>query len=157
MVHHRTSMARHRKLRIAWSVGWGIVAVLVCMLWVRSYKRTDILSGPLIGPRSFQAIACSGKLAVIIAPYSADWHHEAWMPEQSSWRRWQFSLFRFYNSVPRTANRHEWAVSFGLLITVAAAIGAASWSSYRFSLRTLLIATTLVAVVLGLIVWAVRG
>ena len=30
------------------------------------------------------------------------------------------------------------------------------WLRWRFSLRTLLIATTLVAVVLGIIVWAVR-
>ena len=26
-----------RKLRIAWSVAWGVVAVLLCVLWVRSY------------------------------------------------------------------------------------------------------------------------
>jgi hypothetical protein len=124
------------------------------VLWMRSYKQTDILNGQLIGPHSFQAISCNGKLAVIFAPYSADWRHEAWTPEQSRWRSWQFSLFWFYNSVPRTNNRHEWAVSFALLITVAAAIGAASWSSYRFSLRTLLIATTVVAVVLGLVMYA---
>ena len=34
-----------------------------------------------------------------------------------------------------------------------AAVAAIPWLRWRFSLRTLLIATTLVAVVLGLIVW----
>ena len=28
---------KFRKLRIAWSVAWGVVAVLLCVLWVRSY------------------------------------------------------------------------------------------------------------------------
>ena len=28
---------RFRKLRIAWSVAWGVLAVLLCVLWVRSY------------------------------------------------------------------------------------------------------------------------
>jgi hypothetical protein len=27
---------KHRKLRIAWSVVWGVVAVLLVVLWVRS-------------------------------------------------------------------------------------------------------------------------
>ena len=43
-----------------------------------------------------------------------------------------------------------------LLALVAAVLAAVPQLSYRFSLRTLLIATTLVAVVLGLIAYAVR-
>ncbi len=39
---------KHRRLRIAWSVTWGIVAVLLIALWVRSYwcaeAFTQILS-----------------------------------------------------------------------------------------------------------------
>src|SRR4030095_6915172 len=37
--------SKHRKLRIAWSVTWGVVAVLLCVLWVRSYQATDIVIG----------------------------------------------------------------------------------------------------------------
>jgi hypothetical protein len=48
-----------------------------------------------------------------------------------------------------------WAV--GALLTAAAATFAASpWLTWRFSLRTLLIATTLAALMLGLLVWAMR-
>ena len=32
---------KFRNLRIAWSVGWGVLAVLLCVLWVRSYWRFD--------------------------------------------------------------------------------------------------------------------
>src|SRR5687768_3936293 len=37
------SPTRYRKLRIAWSVGWGLVAVLLCVLWVRSYWRHEVI------------------------------------------------------------------------------------------------------------------
>jgi hypothetical protein len=42
------------------------------------------------------------------------------------------------------------------LVVLAASFVGLPWFRYRFSLRTLLIATTLIAMVLGLIVWAVR-
>ncbi len=35
------SPMKHRKLRIAWSVTWSIVAVLLMALWMRSYWRAD--------------------------------------------------------------------------------------------------------------------
>jgi hypothetical protein len=34
---------RFRKLRLAWSVGWGLACVLLIVLWVRTYYRMDIL------------------------------------------------------------------------------------------------------------------
>ena len=33
---------KFRKLRIAWSVAWGAVAVLLCALWVRNYWSGDV-------------------------------------------------------------------------------------------------------------------
>lgn len=33
----------YRKLRIAWSVVWGLVALLLLALWIRSYLRFDNL------------------------------------------------------------------------------------------------------------------
>jgi hypothetical protein len=45
----------------------------------------------------------------------------------------------------------QWA-----LLAAFAVVAAVPWLPARFSLRTLLIVTTLVAVVLGLIVWQVR-
>lgn len=46
-----------------------------------------------------------------------------------------------------------YSVSIGLLVMLVGALAALPWLSWRYSLRTLLIATTLIAVVLGLIVW----
>src|SRR5262245_12610945 len=52
---------------------------------------------------------------------------------------------RFRNSVPQ-----QTSVCLGI-VTIGSAL--APWLRWRFTLRPLLIATTLVAVVLGLIVW----
>ena len=42
-IAHRRSKRpmKHRKLRIAWSVAWGIAAVMLIALWVRSYWWRD--------------------------------------------------------------------------------------------------------------------
>ena len=36
---------KYRKLRIAWSVTWGVAAVLLIALWVRSYSVHDVVYG----------------------------------------------------------------------------------------------------------------
>ncbi len=38
---NRTQLAR--TLRITWTAFWGIACVLLVVLWVRSYWRTDIV------------------------------------------------------------------------------------------------------------------
>src|SRR6187200_3145139 len=30
---------KYRKLRIAWSVGWGVVAVLLAVVWIQSFNK----------------------------------------------------------------------------------------------------------------------
>src|SRR4051812_11045209 len=35
---------RYRKLRIAWSVCWGLACVLLIVLWVRSYRVIDVIN-----------------------------------------------------------------------------------------------------------------
>jgi hypothetical protein len=38
---------RFRKLRMAWSVAWGLACVLLIALWVRSYWYADVIRYPL--------------------------------------------------------------------------------------------------------------
>ena len=38
---------RYRKLRIAWSVVWGLAAVLLIVLWVRSCYTSDGINIPI--------------------------------------------------------------------------------------------------------------
>ena len=116
---------RFRKLRIAWSAAWGLVALLLTALWVRSYSSTyegwhtltRFPNGPTYFYDSFE-----GRLRITTPQY------------------WESRAF---------------GISYWMCITVFVRLAALPWLpwSNRFSLRTLLIATTLVAVGLGVVVW----
>ena len=51
---------RFRKLRIAWSVAWGVACLLLIVLWVRSYRQVDTLDN-LYG---YRIDAKQGKLVL---------------------------------------------------------------------------------------------
>jgi hypothetical protein len=147
---------RFRKLRIAWSVGWGILAVLLTVLWVRSYWRVDFMR--LGEDRVCMSIDGSvHTLCVIFGP---------------SFGGTLFSrdhVFRFNLGTPKYSllgvgydpfEYGTWAVvPHWFLVLLFATIGTYAftpWLHWHFSLRTLLIATTLLAVVLGVAVWTAR-
>jgi hypothetical protein len=50
-----------RGLRIAWSVVWGLLCVLLIVLWVRSYWRMDIVAIPSPSER-FMAVSYYGRI-----------------------------------------------------------------------------------------------
>jgi hypothetical protein len=52
---------RFRKLRVAWSVVWGVVAALLCVLWVRSYWHMDIVAIPS-PPKRLMAASYYGRI-----------------------------------------------------------------------------------------------
>src|SRR5262245_52831345 len=151
---------KHRKLRIVWSVVWGVVAVLICVLWVRSYWwedsifRTDEVGdvidlqsgfGQVILHTEWNSLA-SGLYIPGDYNFSSrfdpeyvrrDYHHGKWNSRfDARWRTEEYWLV---------------AAPHWFITTVLTVIAAAPWLSYRFSLRTLLIATTAIAVLLGLI------
>src|SRR5262245_26868849 len=54
---------KYRKLRIAWSITWGVMATLLCVLWVRSYWWDEAIQ---IAPAKYVCIleSDSGRLSV---------------------------------------------------------------------------------------------
>ncbi len=150
-----TKVRRFRKLRIAWSVFWGLAAVLLVVLWVRSYWQTGCFERQ--SPPSFFIHSQRGQLTFMSG-----------LPERV--RLGMLNGNMYFN--PATISPPPvWgfgaAKSAGIIsllflpywpvVLLAAVLAAAPWlHRLRFSLRTLLIATTLVAVVLGLVVWAAR-
>src|SRR6478736_9471608 len=53
---------RFRKLRIAWSVGCGILCVLLIVLWVRSYRWCDTVYCQIRSPPSFGVVSIQSRL-----------------------------------------------------------------------------------------------
>jgi hypothetical protein len=156
---------KHRKLRIAWSMAWGIAAVLVVALWVRSYWLRDRITHNYVG-RTYARFGYSidslrGRCSVLVIK-----HVPAYSPDRMQYVSWPaddtVSIAFPVGSLACTWLGFKWESSpdaFAIIVPYwfpLSAIGvliAAMWVPWRFSLRTLLIATTLVAVGLGLIVW----
>jgi hypothetical protein len=149
---------RFRKLRIAWSVFWGLIAMLLIVLWVRSYWWKDVLVWVQGSARNvFSVGTLEGTIEFAFVP-SGD-AEEQLLPafcrvQRRVIRHVAISSFAWSSSAPLTLLRFP----IWVLIASVAAIGMASWVRLfnSFSLRTLLIATTLVAVFPLLIVQASR-
>jgi hypothetical protein len=153
---------RYRKLRIAWSVVWGVACVLLIALWVRSYWWADELRNPA----GTVAMSVQGKVHFSGA---AEFYPHEQLGNGTYYLG--MNLWLYHILIERrpsaAAYRHGYIVNspttkivlpYLLIVGTTIFLAAAPWIrlSSRFSLRTLLIATTLVAVVLGLIVWAAR-
>jgi hypothetical protein len=146
---------KYRKLRIAWSVGWGVVAVLLCLLSWRSYYVTDSVG---VGNAWF-CDSCRGKFLVAIwEPHlrlsnvaDHSWQYESLVADEPL----PGSQLGFWND-KSDIGLNGFCVPHFLLIFVNLALASIPWIPRRFRLRTLLIATTLVAVVLGLLVYLFR-
>src|SRR6476661_8610341 len=138
---------KYRKLRIAWSVVWGLLAAMLCALWIRSYWQLDYINKC---DRSSVTTTVGSQWGVIYIarfndtniyggslPRSHGWEygtHESYVLDRATWIR---------NPNGFVVNLPQWS-----LITSLVLIALAPWtrqSRWRFSVRTLLIATTLVA------------
>jgi len=150
---------RFRKLRIAWSAGWGIAAALFVVLWVRSYWA-DISATRLSSSSVMTSVgANAGRVYCLQLDLAS--RRAAGIPFRS--HGWELAVDPdlkvetspgfAWNSTPLVDIIQAPAWFVALVVAVLATI---PWASTRFSLRTLLIVTTVVAVVLGAIIYAVR-
>jgi hypothetical protein len=159
-----------RYLRIAFSATCLIACVLLIVLWVRSYWWQDTLyvnyagrdTPNYSGTKSVNLTSAQGRIAVFNKPMR-------WAPRISTNHSKISDTFQpldytddvgnapsaIWFRVMRWSKPSHTSVEFPnwFLALCFSALAMAPWLRWRFSLRTLLIATTLVAVVLGLIVW----
>jgi len=139
------------RLRIAWSVICGIACVLLIVLWVRSYSHS---SGRLTHldarQRMFSLWSRNGAVLVSAADRGTGYRN-GWTIHfvQDSFLGFGFA-----------GNAQAYSIQMPYWFPLAAVgiAGVAPWISRanRFSLRTLLIATTVVALALGTFIWLAR-
>ena len=160
---------KHRKLRIAWSVMWGIVALLLIALWVRSYSMHDAfyiirrnhVDANGVGNGGLWLISFNGNVSSLVEVSPFFWRGEEIRirsnPYENGMSDKPYAQRGFAVSYGKYAGNCLFVrCPYWILLLLAVPITLLSWLpwwSNRFSLRTLLIATTLVAVGLGLIVW----
>jgi hypothetical protein len=160
---------RLRKLRIAWSAVWGIAAVLLIVLWVRSYFSNDNVLLRLWRTHLIELDSQEGSFLTQL------WIHPTPPPTvvfQAWSRNMQPSQFHWDDYPPGIVSRlgfHRKFLDGGWRIVIAAphwslalltgTLASLSWLPFRkrFTLRTLLVATTLVGIALGLIVYMFKN
>jgi hypothetical protein len=152
---------RYRKLRIAWSVACAIACLLLIALWVRSKYAADSFYGPIGRVNGFVATSRDGGLGIGISDSKLKWLYVSRQPNAKSSIEYStvlgFSVSQSTFPIHRSARGLvAFRTPHWFPVLSFATLSALPWFRYRFSLRTLLIATTLVAVVLGLIVYATR-
>jgi hypothetical protein len=134
----------YRKLRIAWSVGWGVLClVLIVAGFVLQHRGASVELVQRGGPGLTSVWMYEDKLSLLFeprVPYRPDWAG-------------QINRHGFRYTIWSNGAWHVWGPLWAVDVMLAP-VGALPWLRWRFSLRTLLIAATVVAVGLGLIVWA---
>jgi hypothetical protein len=155
---------RYRKLRIAWSVGCGIICLLLIALWVRSYWRIDGANG-FRGRHFVYFDLHSGRFSlsrvILTGPPPPPWRAfnnllmESDIDADANEAKLSHSALGFRCRIVNNG----WRISVPLWFPafVASGLTVAPWMyavRWRFGLRTLLVGMTLVAVVLGAVVWA---
>jgi hypothetical protein len=129
---------KFRNLRIAWSVLWGIACLSLLLLWARSYSRADVWLAKLSATRTLRASSQWGEASLLI---------EVWRPPTpvGAFHSGRANRLRRETGVRRRAES-QFGVqlphySFAIL---AIGLAAVAWMR-RFTLRTLLVATALIA------------
>ena len=155
---------RFRKLRIAWTVFWGLLAVLLIGLWVRSFYFGDVILWSVTKWNGLQFTSTQGGLTVQHCSLDGAGHHGGMV--FANWLWYTSPVGGFGGDMQTILGfnlRHlPYYVAFPYWVPVAMCMGLAATPfligkpRLHFSLRTLLIATTLVAAVLGLICYASR-
>jgi hypothetical protein len=138
-----------RYLRIAWSVACGVACLLLITLWVRSYWRADSFHyagiqsvGISINP-GLISFGRSETDPTLLGPLAYQWRHFSRTNPEVPTRSfgWLWTDTDFVIEFP-----------IWLSVVICALVSTLSWIPWHFSLRTLLIAMTIIAVGLGLIV-----
>jgi hypothetical protein len=148
----------------------SIVCLVACValmgMWVRSYHWNDSLTAQAAHSKLYQVATCSGQMEVslgcrLVGPITADLHSWSVGSYES-----QPNPFLPTSGMPNTLQRIGFNSSgpifvmpFWFLVLTSGSLAMLFQLRWplRFNLRSLFIATTFLAVVLGMIAWLDRA
>src|SRR5262245_4173262 len=121
----------HSKLRIAWSLAWGMVAVLLLVLWVRSNYRIDQFNLPIGQQTTVAFISVPNAVGVGAGTGGGS---EIWGSDNAT--EW-LTTAHDDNGTPWSEQSKFQSMDGGLLVPAwfavlaAATIAAAPWARFR--------------------------
>jgi hypothetical protein len=146
---------RFRKLRITWTVAWVSACIPLLVLWALSYWEINYWDIQLDKSGGINVWVVMGRICAEpnIGPQRWDTDRVGLGREGSEYWN-EYPRWEFGNN-----DRDRWIVPAWFPVMLASAFAAAPWIpwSTRFSIRAILILTTLVASVLGLIVYSMSN
>jgi hypothetical protein len=142
------SRMKFRKLRITWSVAWGLACALLVLLFARSYWRSDAVIMPCNSARVYIA---SSNIATLELAYTDNQDARAafqgWVTSPAYWDANERGEVGMFNRI--RGGRPIFRVPHWALFLPAFGFAVAPWFR-RFSLRTFLIIVGLVSAALAL-------
>jgi hypothetical protein len=153
---------KHRNLRIAFSAACGLAALLLIALCVRSYWWHDYKlwsTTVSIGSNAGTIYWYQSYIEVLLSPSSVPPPALRTVPAGAPKTRFvHFARFTPTGLPPGWTPRHHTELHIATWLPIAITILAAvlPWAKWRFSLRTLLLAMTVAAALLGLVIWAAK-
>ena len=148
------------KLRIAFSALCGIACLLLIVLWVRTKYAIDSFDGPLSKSASFHVMSRHGGIGLLLREANVAWSYDKYPVDRFA--RSEIELQIGYKTAlgfvqyMKSPSVFRIRVPYWSLVSLSAVFASLPWLRWRFSLRTLLIATTLAALLLGAVVYAIK-
>jgi len=147
-----------RRLRIAVSVFFAVLTVLLCVLWLRSFSTREHLRWRVTTSRAVSIASREGIIGVSTWTKNLDGISSFVFSgpvvgspprrQMSNPLGFEFIRSKEYDGLSVVVPYWFTVLTCAICVTIPHVL-----NSHRFSLRTLFIATTLLAVVLGLAVW----
>jgi len=143
---------RFHNPRIVWSVAWGIAALLLCVLWIRSYSWMNQAQYKISDSEALVVLSAGGTISAAAMETSSPINSSFYSTMITSKEINDYQRMRWQSTFSRPLT--EIRIPTWFAAAACSIIATVTWlPRKRFSLFALLIATTFVAVVLELIVW----
>lgn len=148
---------RFRRLRIAISVFFCAIAIVLCVLWVRSYRSGDYLYWNIYHHRSVVVGSENSRVIVHTQLFEISGSRLRFISKGIFWLTFQWDPLSG-SPFKHIYNGFQSEIPYWFLTAAALTVSVFSWMPFstRFGLRQLFVVTTVVAVVLGLVCYASR-
>jgi hypothetical protein len=138
-------------LQIAMSVTCGVLCLLLIVLWARSYSTMDDVRLPVTSSWVVRVTSIESK---VIFTY-----YRTLGPSNIQWTTTDFSnaydrsvtRFKAWKWVPIAGHLYGFVIPQWFPLLALTSLAIVPWVRWRFSLRTLLIVTAVIAIILGII------